>query len=154
GSTGPSRAPEIRGYRSWTRVNSEPAMMDAATAAMCAQMVKGQNPHQNKFINVFVNDVGRQAMFQKTPRFPKGTVVVKEKLPAANSNTPEALTVMIKRAEGYNPEGGDWEYLVTSGDGADIISRGRNESCQRCHSLYKNTDFVNRQYLSPEQKER
>src|SRR5215831_12365458 len=67
GSTGPSRAPEIRGYRSWTRVNSEPAMMDAATAAMCAQMVKGQNPHQNKFINVFVNDVGRQAMFQKTP---------------------------------------------------------------------------------------
>lgn|SRR5262249_6980976 len=151
----PGRAPEIRGYRSWTRVNSEPAMMDAATAAMCARAVKSENPHQNKFINVFVNVVGKQAMlYQKTPRFPEGTVIVKEKLPAADSNKPEALTVMLKHAEGYNPEGGDWEYLVMSGDGAAVISRGRNESCQRCHTLYKNTDFVTRQYLSPEQMQR
>jgi hypothetical protein len=151
----PSRAPEIRGYRSWTRVNTEPAMMDAATAAMCAQMVKGPNPHQNKFINVFVNDLGKQAMlFQKTPRFPEGTVIVKEKLPAADSNKPEALTVMLKHAAEYNPEGGDWEYAVLSGDGSAVISRGRNESCQRCHTLYKNTDFVTRRYLSAEQTQR
>jgi hypothetical protein len=146
---------EIRGYQTWTRVTQEPAVMDAATAAMCAQMIKTQNPHQNKFVSVFVNDVGKQAMlFQKEPTFPKGTVIVKQKLGAPTSTEPEALTAMIKRAEGYNPEGGDWEYLVASGDGATIISRGRDESCQKCHSLYKATDFVTRRYLSPDQKER
>src|SRR5262249_42735742 len=128
---------EIRGYQNWTRVNREPAIMDAATAVMCARAVKTQNPHQNKFIAVYVNDVGKHAMlFEKRPRFPEGTIIVKQKLATPNSTEPEALTAMIKRGPGYNPEGGDWEYLVVGGSGA-IISRGKNESCQKCHSLYK-----------------
>jgi hypothetical protein len=146
---------EVQGYQTWTRVNREPAMMDAATAAMCAQMVKTKNPHQNKFVTVFVNDVGKQAMlFQKQPKFPRGTVIVKQKLANPSSTEPEALTAMIKRAEGFNPEGGDWEYLVLTGNGSTVVSRGRNESCQACHALYKNTDFITRQYLSAEDRER
>jgi hypothetical protein len=146
---------EVQGYQTWNRVNREPAMMDAARAAMCAQMVKTQNPHQNKFIAVFVNDVGKQAMlFQKQPKFPRGTAIVKQKLANPTSTEPEALTAMIKRAEGYNPEGGDWEYLVLTGNGSTVVSRGRNESCQACHALYKNTDFITRQYLSAEDRER
>ena len=146
---------EVQGYQTWTRVNREPAIMDAATAAMCAQVVKTQNPHQNKFIAVFVNDVGKHAMlFQKQPKFPCGTAIVKQKLANPTSTEPEALTAMIKRAEGFNPKGGDWEYLVLTGNGSTVVSRGRNESCQACHSLYKNTDFITRQYLSAEDRER
>jgi hypothetical protein len=146
---------EVRGYQTWTRVNREPAMMDAATAAMCAQMVKTKNPHQNKFVTVFVNDVGKQAMlFQKQPKFPRGTVIVKQKLANPSSTEPEALTAMIKRAEGFNPEGGDWEYLVLTGNGSTVVSRGRNESCQACHRLYTATDFVTRAYLSADETHR
>jgi len=146
---------EVQGYQAWTRVNREPAIMDAATAAMCAQVVKTQNPHQNKFIAVFVNDVGKHAMlFQKQPKFPCGTAIVKQKLANPTSTEPEALTAMIKRAEGFNPKGGDWEYLVLTGNGSTVVSRARNESCQACHSLYKNTDFITRQYLSAEDRER
>lgn len=71
-----------------------------------------------------------------------------------NSEVQGHLTAMIKRAEGYNPEGGDWEYLVLTGNGATVVSRGRNESCQACHSLYKATDFVTRVYLSVEESRR
>jgi hypothetical protein len=146
---------EVQGYQAWTRVNREPAMMDAAAAAMCAQMVKTQNPHQNKFVTVFVNDAGKQAMlFQKQPTFPRGTVIVKQKLANPSSTEPEALTAMIKRAKGFNPEGGDWEYLVLTGDGSTVVSRGRNESCQACHRLYTATDFVTRAYLSADERHR
>lgn len=146
---------EVQGYQTWTRVNREPAIMDAATAAMCAQVVKTQNPHQNKFITVFINDMGKHAMlFQKQPKFPCGTAIVKQKLANPTSTEPEALTAMIKRAEGFNPKGGDWEYLVLTGNGSTVVSRGRNESCQACHRLYTATDFVTRAYLSADERHR
>jgi hypothetical protein len=149
-------ASEIRGYREWTLVNTEPAVMDMSTAILCAPAdvrgrdIAGQqaNPHKDKFIKVFVNDVGRGAMLtERVPQFPRGSVVVKEKLPNRISTSPELLTVMIKRETGFNPESGDWEYLVFDGAGTKIAERGRLQSCQSCHLSYKDTDFVTRLYL-------
>jgi hypothetical protein len=143
----------ISGYRKWTRVNPQPVTMAPQSAQACAAVALADpnNPHSSKFITVYVNDIGRRAMMEEeTPHFPQGSIVVKEKLSTPTSTTPELLTVMIKRAPGYNPESGDWEYLVTDGTGKSIQKRGKLENCQGCHLRDKSTDYVSRSYLPAE----
>jgi hypothetical protein len=60
------------------------------------------------------------------------------------------LTVMYKREAGYDPEGGDWEYMVLDGLGKEVRSRGKLESCRTCHQAVADTDFVSRNYLPPD----
>ena len=137
-------------YKSWTLVNPVPVKMDPAVAAMCAAVFPRpvNNPHQNKFLSVYVNDVGQRAMMTElTPVFPQGSMIVKEKLSSRDSQAPELLTAMLKREKGYNPESGDWEYLVLDGSASKIVERGRLASCSSCHAAYSRTDFVTRLYL-------
>lgn len=143
---------EVRDYKNWTRVNPRPVNMDAAVAQLCAAptgpRAASNNPHIQKFITVYVNETGRRAMMEeRAPNFPQGSIIVKEKLSAPDSTEPELLTVMIKREKGFNPESGDWEYMVTNGAGTQVQARGRLSSCQACHEMNKETDFVNRNYL-------
>jgi hypothetical protein len=146
----------IEGYKDWTKVNPAPLSMAARVAAACAVMIppgdKGidgpANPHRNAYYTVFVNEVGRAAMMeQKNPKFPEGSVIVKEKLRAEFSQTVELLTVMIKQRKGFNPEGGDWEYMVVDGSGTKIEGRGKLENCQACHLGNQESDYIFRTYL-------
>jgi hypothetical protein len=155
--TEPSENDLIKGYRQWTRVNPVPADLHVQTAILCAAPTAEQskkeegNPHRDKFITVYVNDAGKKAMMhEKNPRFPKGSVIVKEKLPSKESSSPELLTVMIKREAGYNPDNGDWEYMAVDGAGKEVQARGRLENCQACHTVVKDADFVYRSYLPNE----
>ena len=139
----------IAGYKQWTRVNPEPAMVQAQNAQLCAIAINPpKDPHKDKYITVYVNEIGRHAMMEeKTPHFPQGSVIVKEKLTTSKSTTPELLTVMIKRDRGYNPESGDWEYMVVDGNGQSVQERGKLENCQSCHLMEQGTDYVSRRYL-------
>jgi len=145
----------VAGYKRWARVNPTPAYFHMRSAADCAapigpdvRMMAEDNPHLAKFIYVFVNDAGRHAMLEeRSPRFPVGSLIVKEKLPARDAAEPELLTVMLKREAGYDPEGGDWEYLVLDGRGEEVRARGKLESCRTCHQEVADTDFVSRNYL-------
>ncbi|MEZ5424702.1 MAG: cytochrome P460 family protein [Pyrinomonadaceae bacterium] len=150
-------ASEVDGYKKWKKVNDRPRLMGSMVAAMCAAPTQAQidreaqNPHNKKHINVFVNSIGEEEMMtKKKPVFPQGTVIVKEKLPDPNNASPELLTVMIKREEGFNPENGDWEYMTLNGDATEVTARGRLESCQACHAVDKVTDYVSRSYLPDE----
>jgi hypothetical protein len=150
----PSGNELIEGYKQWTRVNPVPAVFHSQIAIQCVAPTAKQtkmeedNPHRDKFITVYVNEVGTHAMMQeKTPRFPQGAIIVKEKLPSKDSSSPELLTVMIKREAGYNPKNGDWEYMSLDGVGKEVQARGRLESCQACHMLVKDNDYVSRNYL-------
>jgi hypothetical protein len=145
---------EIVGYRAWFKVNRTPEVMQARTALLCAapaalNPVYGPaNPHHEKYITVYVNDVGRPAMMEQAkPNFPEGSVIVKEKLPDKSSQTPELLTVMIKRGKGFNDENGDWEYMVTDGSGTKVEAQGKLENCQGCHQAKGQNDYVFRTYL-------
>lgn len=144
----------IEGYRQWTRVNPIPAVFPSKIAIQCAMPTAAQlsmeqgNPHRDKFIAVYVNDTGRQPMMQqKFPRFPQGSVIVKEKLASKDDTQPELLTVMMKRERGFNPENGDWEYMVVDGSGKSVQARGKLEKCQACHTMASDKDYVNRNYL-------
>ena len=146
---------EIAGYRSWTKVNREPELMLSATAALCAPVrppvANGTDPHSDKYITVYVNEIGRQAMLEQLrPKFPEGSVIVKEKLSDKTSQTPELMTVMIKRGKGFNPASGDWEYMVVDGSGTKVLAQGKLENCEACHSGKPGTDYVFRSYLSNE----
>lgn len=153
----PSGSELIAGYKEWTRVNPVPAVFHSQLAAQCAPVTARQiefensNPHRDKFITVYVNDIGKHAMLEeKSPRFPQGSIIVKEKLTSPESTKPELLTVMIKREAGFNPKNGDWEYMATDGAGKEVQERGKLESCQACHSLYEKTDYVSRFYMPTE----
>ena len=145
---------EIAGYRGWSKVNTEPQLMPDRTAVLCAApSLSGgpKNPHLNKYVTVYVNDIGRNAMLaQLKPNFPEGSVIVKEKLPDKASQAPELLTVMIKRERGFNPTSGDWEYMVVDGTGTTVAARGKLENCQSCHIGQPGTDYVFRTYLPSE----
>ncbi|HQU84724.1 MAG TPA: cytochrome P460 family protein [Pyrinomonadaceae bacterium] len=145
---------EIAGYQNWTKVNEKPDLMVSKVAIMCAMPSKemiakdATNPHNNKYIDVFVNDLGKtQMLTKKNPKFPVGTVIVKEKLTKPDSKTPELLTIMIKREKGFNAEVGDWEFLTANGSATEITAKGKLETCQACHLDYKSTDYVTRTYL-------
>ena len=137
-------------YRQWTLVNPAPQLMDPLAAISCA-MIPGRqepSPHLHKYISVFVNPVGREAMMtRQRPKFPIGSMIVKEKFGSADSTTPEVLTAMIKRGPGYNPESGDWEYLVLDGAASKIVEQGKLTRCSGCHRPYQHSDFVARTYL-------
>src|SRR5688500_18605405 len=77
----------VDGYKQWTRVNPVPALMHSQAATLCAPATarlgrtEQGNPHRDKFITVYVNESGRRAMMEeRLPRFPQGSVIVKEKL--------------------------------------------------------------------------
>ena len=137
-------------YRQWTLVNPTPQLMEPLAAISCAILPGRQepSPHLHKYISVFVNPVGREEMMTKrSPKFPIGSMIVKEKFGSPDSTTPEVLTAMIKRAPGYNPESGDWEYLVLNGAASNIVERGKLKECSGCHRSYQHSDFVTRTYL-------
>ncbi|HEY0462473.1 MAG TPA: cytochrome P460 family protein [Pyrinomonadaceae bacterium] len=145
----------VAGYKSWTKVNEKPEIMDFEVSALCAQLKREpaetttKNPHSDRFINVYVNSVGRDEMLTKAnPKFPVGTVIVKEKLfSAVGDKTPELLTVMIKREKGFNPEVGDWEFMVLNGEATEVKAQGKMQNCQACHLGYEKNDFITRTYL-------
>jgi hypothetical protein len=147
---------EIEGYRNWLKVNPVPQLMKLQTQLLCARPlsptgvdVNGRtNPHQEKYITVYVNDIGKNAMMEQArPNFPVGSVIVKEKLPDKSSQSPELLTVMIKREKGFNSSSGDWEYMVVDGKGESVTERGKLENCQSCHLTIPQSDYIFRSYL-------
>lgn len=84
--------------------------------------------------------------------FPRGTMIVKEKLASKTSTSPELLTVMIKREAGYDKSHGDWEYAVFDGTGSKLAQRGKLENCRNCHTKQVKTDFVFRNYLTDQDR--
>ncbi|HEU4388161.1 MAG TPA: cytochrome P460 family protein [Blastocatellia bacterium] len=147
---------EIAGYKSWPKATPVPSWYDPSISVMCApstQQPVASGPHTNKYILVYVNETGRRALLQqKTPDFPEGSIVVKEKLPDASSRSPELLTVMLKRGKGFNPASGDWEFAVLDGTANVVIEQGKLENCASCHNTKKDSGFVFRSYLTPEAK--
>ncbi|MCW3052217.1 MAG: hypothetical protein JWN14_1387 [Chthonomonadales bacterium] len=153
-SVKPADSAEFARYRQWIKVNPKPVRFTAGPAGLCA-MANSQmlSPHRDKFITVYVNPVAKKAMLEdRNPKFPVGTVLVKEKCSTATSKTPELMTVMRKHEAGYDTKNGDWEYLVLEGASGKVQVQGDVTKCQGCHRQQGFNDFVFRTpYLSAAQ---
>jgi hypothetical protein len=150
-------AAELKDKKSWTQVNPTPYLITSRVAIQCAapptaadlEREKKENPHMGMFITVYVNNIGRKAMFEANPKFPVGSIIVKEKFATdADSRKPVLYTIMRKREVGYNPTVGDWEFSVVGANGKDLQASGKLENCQTCHVGRVARDFVFRDYLT------
>ena len=75
------------------------------------------------------------------PRFPAGSMLVKAML---DGGAPVVLTVMYKKAPGYDPPHGDWWYgrLNVDGTPTNVAYVGKVDFCDSCHSGAAATDFA------------
>ena len=82
---------------------------------------------------VLANDAAR-AYPALGPRLalPPGATLL-ERHVARSAEATAVYFAMVKRAAGYDPDGGDWEYLVVDPEGR-IEERGRLPLCRRCHA--------------------
>lgn len=60
----------------------------------------------------------------------------------SNSDKPQVLSVMIKREKGFNPDGGDWAFLVMDGAATKVKQRKKKGQCLECHQAAAARDFV------------
>ncbi len=140
-----------KNYKSGKALLKQPFRMADEVMQLCRQLTPDEqkkfdeNPHFKRYAQVYVNPVGQRVLGAKAPRFPVGTVLVKEKFDNPKGiGTPELLTVMVKREKGYNPACYDWEFLVLDGKAERVLERGKLARCQSCHTekLYKRTEGV------------
>ena len=131
-------------------MNPLPLKLPERVIALCRPAASAgavTNPHRDRYFTVYVNDTGKRAMMgDGTPRFPRGSIIVKEKLASRNIRTAELLTVMVKRQRGFDPSGGDWEYGVLDGRAVKTLELGRLAHCKSCHSAQRRSDYVFRNY--------
>ena len=140
----------------WAQVNAEPYRLSVSVDMLCRaptaedyEPERKKNPHAASFITVYVNNIGREAMFAKEiQRFPEGSVIVKQKISNHfEGSKPLLYTVMRKRDRGYNPGVGDWEFSVVGPNGKELQATGKLEKCQGCHQGKRDSDHVFRPYL-------
>ena len=90
---------------------------------------------------IYANDSARAALASGA-KFPAGSVLVRETRATPDAATPQRLVVMFKRAPGFNPKGGDWEFLTVNGALTKITARQKKGSCLDCHARQSERDFV------------
>ncbi len=134
------------------RVTSQPVRMDRDVALLCRIPTAKEKedaphaPHRDAYYHVYVSRAGQKAMESRIDKFPRGTMVVKQKFSDPEGKSPELFTLMQKREPGYDPEHGDWEYAIVNRTATQVLARGRLESCIDCHKAYARTDYVTRAY--------
>ena len=112
---------------------------------------KSKDPHEGvSFGVIYANDAALDALASEgRAKFPYGSIIVREKLSREDAAQPDLVAVMIKRALGFNPTGGDWEFLTIDGALTKVRERQKRGSCLECHSSQSERDFV---FPAPEQK--
>jgi hypothetical protein len=114
-----------------------------APGAVSPSRPKVDTTHTSTFGVAYVNDIARASISsEKSPKFPTGSILVREKLLTLNATSPAVLVVMIKREKGFNPKANDWEFLTVSGDLKKIEKREKEGKCQQCHASEAKNDFV------------
>ncbi|MDB6133252.1 MAG: hypothetical protein JWM59_1495 [Verrucomicrobiales bacterium] len=103
-----------------------------------ARIVKG--PHARSLIHIYMNESAFKAFPKKGSLYPVGSVIVKHKLLSGSGNAAVGVGGMVKRAAGFDPDHGDWEYFYF--EDKSKIESGRLETCVQCHGKAVGTDYV------------
>jgi hypothetical protein len=136
-------APFVENSRGTTRI----VLRDGVVYADPPEPERGpKGAHSNalpSFGVVYANDLAREALASDgRMKFPAGSVIVREKLWKQDDPQPSLLSVMIKRAPGFNRKAGDWEFLMVDGALTEVRERQKKGSCLDCHASQRERDFV------------
>ncbi len=145
-----------RNYAQLHLITKEPVLVDPELAALCIGVQqfhvedarKRTGPHAHTAVRIFMNDLAAHAFDKLQVTYPIGSVIVKEKqglnihntLSGSSAKTRDGVGGMIKRAAGYDPAHGDWEYFYF--EHPSQIEHGRIATCVECHRGAAATDFV------------
>lgn len=143
-------------YTNYHKITAEPVYMDPALAMLCtpipsAHLAKKRlehGPHALAALTIYMNDLAALNFTNRNHPYPVASVIVKEKRVsphfADDKNTSfiseHGVGGMIKRAPGYDPANGDWEYFYF--EQPEKIESGRIATCVKCHAYARTTDFV------------
>jgi hypothetical protein len=125
-------------YREFKRLTAQPRYVAPLTALLCTfpgkELLEKESaltgPHTRVSVHIYANTIADGAVTANAAEFPEGAVIVKEKLGRDAAVTD--VGGMIKRAEGYDPKNGDWEFFFFT-PGGDFAT-GKLENCIGCHN--------------------
>jgi hypothetical protein len=131
-------------YPSYQKITESPVQVNVELMLQCAPTRPEQleaaraehGPHARASILVFMNDAAARVFAARSGTYPVGSVIVKHKTISASFG----VGGMVKRAPGFDPAHGDWEYFYFE-DPAKIDG-GRISTCIECHASAKRTDYV------------
>jgi hypothetical protein len=89
--------------------------------------------------DVYVNAQASGGYASEIAAFSPGAMLVKEQFDRT-SGQPAGILAMEKREAGFDPENGDWRWIVIDAKGA-LVGEGKLERCAACHRESKH-DFV------------
>lgn len=126
-------------YREFKRLTKEPRHVAPLTATLCITPSKElmdkekamTGPHHQNWIQIYANSIAADSIAAKGAKFPEGAVIVKEKL-SGDGNSMTGIGGMVKRAKGYDPANGDWEFFFYT-PGGDFTT-GKLANCIDCHN--------------------
>lgn len=118
-------SPDFSDYANWTKVNPKP--------------IKG---HET-FVNIYVDDAAKDIYLSASGEtFPVCAKIVKTQLVSADSDTINAIAVMVKMPAGYDPEHNDWYWGMYDKDGEVAQMSGKVQVCIACHQPVAAADYV------------
>ncbi len=136
---------QLKDYQHWSMLT--PGAVDTSDRQffLCGlstkrdQDEKRQGPHWSPAIRVYANPTAKAAIDGKSKTFPRGSVLVKEKL---NGKSIDAITAMIREGDRYDwsDEKNNWRYFYV--DWREEMQFGRIEACRSCHQKAKASDFA------------
>jgi hypothetical protein len=145
-----------KGYTNYHKITDHEVYVNPLLAMLCRGATQAEveaarekdGPHANTAILIYMNDLAADAFGKGSKPFPVGSVVVKRKTILGyrdNSGNygihgENGVGGMVKRAPGYDPAHGDWEYFYF--DNPAKIQSGRIDSCVKCHETAKGKDYV------------
>ncbi len=130
-------ADSISGASLWTYITEDASYTSWEMWPGKQAFYEGTSPH-GKLLTTYVNDVGYNAAKLKLPRYPHGTVIVKENYKPDKNLA--AITVMAK-VPYYNPSAGNW-FWAKYGPQGQVQKSGKVKGCIDCHRDAKKTDWV------------
>ena len=125
-------------YMNWTKVNQETITGD--DTGVLGPAHKGAKG----FREIYVNDIGKATAYGEAAYpYPMGTVILKESYKGNGGVKGELgdITIMIKREDGYDPDNGNWEYVMAN-DELKVANQGKIGMCIGCHSAGSSKDFT------------
>lgn len=152
----PSISHIVTSYTNYDQITKTAVLVNPELAMLCVGISKEavdaarkeSGPHANTAILVYMNDLAARAFRTNNIPFPVGAVIVKQKTTIGYFDKnfqwvhagENGVGGMVKRAAGYDPEHGDWEYFYFENPAK--IESGRISSCVQCHEAAKSKDYV------------
>ena len=148
-ATEPALADLLEHYRSWPTRQSAPQSISSQIWALCRlpslpeQRFADSEHGKGLLLLDYLNASAKQGADAKATRFALGAAIVKEKLmaEAAGQLAVVARGLMIKRAPGFDPAHGDWQFGYWEPSTGLSSGPASQDYCGGCHASAE-TDFV------------